>query len=888
MALSGRSLHGAASRCRQSPTIDCARHGAPPSAGGFLKRVFCALMVPTALADTLANGVTCSSRDATIMLSAALIVRSFTRAKGFTAAALLTVALGVGVNAVVFSMFDRVLFRPLPYGDPDRLVQLQSQLLPTGAREPVMRYAIALELAREADLFSGIGWAIGGDPEPMAPVAGENPLFWLTGVTANTLDVLDIQPVIGAGLSAFPATTLERPVLLTHDVWERKYGSSNDVLSLTWIARDVAQREVHWRVVGVLPKDFLLPSPRHTTATFDGIYGIDPDLDRQLSLEFVGVAPFARLAPGVSTAAAQDRVNALVASRFPRVRTVSGSSTTTVSVVSLQSGLSTLARSYAWLAVTGAWIVLGVTCLTLAILLLTWSQARSQDAGVRLALGASPRRLITTALLESMCLCGAGAVIGWIAYAWARPLFVSVLPPGLQSFAAEPVDLRVIVMTGGVALVGAMAGGILPAIRTSRTAPLDVLRPSRDTIDGVTGGPMLMGLQAALGVMLLVGAMAILPGVLRALLTPHGFNSTNLFIVSVPTANDETASDAQEQTRRGLSALDVVRHLPGVADASLTKRHPFRTVGVERSIEDGLVPNQSGFPGLIRPVDADFFRTLGVPTKAGRVFSLTEVTQQALVAILNETGVNALWPDQSVQSAIGRTVTSRDGPRVVIGVAADFRVGIDTPTSPTLFVPLSAAEAYLLPGSALPWNEYQLVIRMADGRVPHRTLMSDRLRQQPWMIPTWGGVRGPFLESVEADLDVPLEKPRLLALIFGTLAGITLVLTTLAMYGLASFEIRRRREEMTVRLALGATPQVLRRRLTAVILKPVVAGVMAGLPLSWVQVKLIGLSVSFVDASDLRIYLAAATAIVVAALAAAWLPGRRFLTMRVAELVRSS
>jgi ABC-type antimicrobial peptide transport system permease subunit len=127
-----------------------------------------------------------------------------------------------------------------------------------------------------------------------------------------------------------------------------------------------------------------------------------------------------------------------------------------------------------------------------------------------------------------------------------------------------------------------------------------------------------------------------------------------------------------------------------------------------------------------------------------------------------------------------------------------------------------------------------------------------------------------------------------LAAIFGALAAITLVLTTIAIYGLASFEIRRRREEMTVRLALGATPQALRRRLAAVIALPVAIGVLAGLPVSWMEVKVVSLSVPIVHAGDVRIYLAAVAAIVVAALAAAWLPGRRFLTMRVAELLRSS
>src|SRR5690606_21826419 len=151
------------------------------------------------------------------------------------------------------------------YHEPDRLVQLYDDRAASRGY-PTLHLAVTLELAREKDLFSGIAWAQGGELEPMAPVPGENPLLWLTRMTTNTLDVLGISPVIGSGFSAFPATTLERPVLLTYDVWQHRYDASEDVLSLEWIARDAAQREVLWRVVGVLPEGFLLPSPRLTTA----------------------------------------------------------------------------------------------------------------------------------------------------------------------------------------------------------------------------------------------------------------------------------------------------------------------------------------------------------------------------------------------------------------------------------------------------------------------------------------------------------------------------------------------------------------------------------------------------------------------------------------------
>jgi putative ABC transport system permease protein len=529
-------------------------------------------------------------------------------------------------------------------------------------------------------------------------------------------------------------------------------------------------------------------------------------------------------------------------------------------------------------------VVLGVTCVTLAILLLTWNQSRRQEAGVRLALGASPRRLIVNALAESTLLCGAGAVIGWLAYTWTRPLFIGVLPSGLRAFASETVDGRVIVVTCAIALISAIAAGTLPALRTSRIDPLVVLRSAHDsaTLDRLAGGPMLLSVQAAFGVMLLVGALATVPGVLRTL-TSAGLDATDLFMGHAATANDETAADAREQMRRGRDALAIARRLPGVVDAGLSQNDPLSRSGSSPLFSKRLAP--PGFEGDVMAVDAGFFRTLATPMIAGRAFSEAEVEQQALVAMVNVSGARAIWPNLPVDGAVGRTITTTDGSRIVVGVAADLRVGTGAQAAPALFLPLSADELYRSHhDNPYPWNSFQIVVRMAPGRVPDGRLLSDRLRDMPWAIPN---ILPSSLDSVATELEPVREKPRVLAAIFGVLGGITLLLAIVAMYGLASFEIRRRRDEMTVRLALGASPQALRRRLAIVIVQPVLFGVLAGLPLSWVEVKLLSRSVPSVNAGDAHIYLTAAAAILIAALVAAWLPGRRFLTMRVAELLRT-
>ncbi len=310
-------------------------------------------------------------------------------------------------------------------------------------------------------------------------------------------------------------------------------------------------------------------------------------------------------------------------------------------------------------------------------------------------------------------------------------------------------------------MVSAVVAGTLPAVRISRVNPLDAFRPMRgSTIDRLVGGPVLLSVQATFGMLLLVGACAVVPGVIGFLLRSPGFEPANLFVLTVPTSFGPDATNAMEQTRRGHAVMEVARGLPGVASVALSQNFSFTTREADRLLPNRLAPR--GFKGRVLAVGADFFDTLAVPIIAGRTFSNDEISRQALVAIVNETGARALWPDLPAAGAIGRTVTTSDGPRIVVGVTVDIRI------------------------------------------------------------------------------------------------------------------------------AIGATPRTLRAALAAATIKPVLAGLLAALPLAWMEAKLLSLSVPFVTANDVRLYAGAAAVLVVAALVAAWVPGRRLLTMRGAELLRSS
>jgi putative ABC transport system permease protein len=807
-----------------------------------------------------------------------LIVRSFVRARGFAVASVSTVALGIGITTCLFSLFDGVLFRPLPFGQPDRLVQLESERrAPSSDAVPTLNLVVTQLLSRHHDLFSGIAWVPDGTPVPMTPVAGDNPLLWLTPVTYNALEVLGVRPATGSGFALDePPLSDDIPVMLTYETWQRRYGGSDDVLSAHWEAPGPNQfhtSPVHWYVVGVLPKGFILPSPRLITRHYDGIYAVDSGLTRSLPTSQVETAPFARLATGVSISAAQQHATALIASGFP---TSSPSYRKGVAVRPLHAGLSAAVSPYAWLAFIGAWVVLGVTCLTLAILLFTWGQSRRHDAGVRLALGAPHRRLVLTAVLESLLICSAGAFVGWLAQTWARPFFFRMLPISIRPL-AETTDLRLTTATAALALASGLVAGLTPALRMRRIAPLDALRDNHDAnpFDYFRDGAFPMAAQAILGAMLVVGAAATGPPAVRHLLTDPGFRVRDLFIVYVPTAAGVGAGDAPEQTRRGQAEVAVMRGMPGVVAVGLSRTDPFSPEGPGNS----LFQKPAGFDGRVMAVDGHFFVALGTPMIAGRAFTDDEVGNAALVAIVNVRCARALWPGVAPTDVLGRTVVTRDGPRVVVGVAADLRRDTNVPATPDLFLPVSARETYR-PDST--WNEFKVMVRMAAGRIPDQAFLSRALRDH---LPD--GYTAVFVESVAATLAPSRGGPRVIAVILGALACIALVLAVMSMYGLADFEIRRRRDEMAIRMALGATPGALRRRLVLIILKPVLGGLLIGLSLGWAGLALLRASVPLVETGGATAYIVAGVVVLMAAVIAAWIPGRRLARMRVADVLRS-
>lgn len=533
-------------------------------------------------------------------------------------------------------------------------------------------------------------------------------------------------------------------------------------------------------------------------------------------------------------------------------------------------------RPYLWLLVGGAWVLLGVACVNLSTLLLARGRSREREAAVRASLGASPARLIRGAGLEALMLCGVGGGLGVLVCAWIAPVVLAVAPPEFRGFAETPLDGRVLAITLAVAVAAAVFSAIGPAITAVRLDVIRILqREGRDRATSrLRGGGALLTIEAALGAALVVGAAVAIPGFLSLVYRFPGYQPRDLYTVDVPHGSD--ASDrsqpsvevAARQARVGV-VLETLRALPQV----------------ERAAAQLTLFGYPGNPDLWRvqgartdaiAISDGWFETAGAVLRAGRALTNDDIYAAAQTAVLNEAGVHLLWPQLPAASAVGRTVATGDGGRVIVGVVEDIHAKLGTAAAPTLYVPITAASARSRPGT-----ELTAIVRMASGARPDPLVMEARLNEHfPHHQVT--------VRSVETAIDPAFRKPRLLAVLFGSIGCIALVLSGLGLYAVASFEMWRRRYEMGIRLALGGTRGDVARRMFLVTLRPVAVGTALGLSAAWWVAAVGGATAIGMAVQTPTPYIAAGFLMFLMAVVATFGPAMRTSRLDAGDVLRTS
>jgi predicted permease len=654
-------------------------------------------------------------------------------------------------------------------------------------------------------VFAGIAWVNAAAKNETRPGLGENPLT-LTTMTDNALDVLRLRPAMGRAFDESDvAADTRRSVLLTYQTWQSRYRSSADVTDLSWVDGPLS-----YRVIGVLPKDFLLPSSR----LFEGLDGVYAYRHRDHPQGVRGsliTAPFARLQPGVSLANARTvATTTLEGMPWEAADGQQSRERRSVQVEPLLAGMALLVREPMRLVFGAAGLVFAVTTVNLALLLSVWARARDRAVGIRLCLGASKARLARSAVIESLAICACGACLAWLGYACTQAALVSVIPPSLRSFVVFSTDTRLITASALAALAAGLACAIPPiraAFATDLLAVLDRRRPGRSK-SGAVG--LLLASEAAIGIVLTITAAAAVPEFVRLRVQSPGYEPVDLHVIDVghdwPGEQQSLRSNSAERVS---AILESLGHVAGVKGAAASIPNPLAS----RQTSTGVWLDR-GVSGGTAAVSGGFFAVVGLPILAGRSFSDDEVAANSLVAVVDEAGAKALWSVGPAE-AIGRRVQTADGIRVVVGVVRNSRAHPGAAESPTLYVPVTATEASTTQ-SALP-----VVVRMESGRSPDARVLNAALRTR---FPQ-GNLR---LQSVEQSFDRWVETPRLLAVILGTFGGIALMLVAIAIVALVRFEIERRTYEMAIRFTLGASAMHVRWMLTRSFLLYLALGTSAG------------------------------------------------------------
>jgi predicted permease len=781
-------------------------------------------------------------------------VRSLVRARWFTLGAIATFALGIGVNVAVFSAVDRILFRKLPYTASQELVLLR-QCDEKGNCAGSFPSQLAFEARTRTTTLGEM--AVAGLSSSWRIDPASDVRLTLIEISPNLLRVIGVRPTLGHDVTEDDIGAKRPVAFISHDVWRRQFGSDPAVIGRQLLAGTTASVAI----AGVLPEGFVSPGWVSTPdwqgllVQYSGWSAIAP----------TGAVnpPIARLKPGATIAQARAEIRALAAALAAAAPPSRTPSTSSVRVDSLEGHLFSRFTDYAWLVVAAAAAVLLMACANLGGLLLARGRSRETIAALRTALGASRARVIGSAVLETLLICVAGALVVLVVLAWSSEAIRAFLPPLFRQYAAGIVDARVLLFAFGIASVCAIAAGAWPGVSATRVDLLAALQRGSGRLRQARlgGGRTLLFVEAALGVLLVVGCVGALRSFNHLVTEDLGFDAERLYRASagiqrMPPADMLAAYEQKLDALRAVPGVEAVCGSDSVVTDLMTAMSGYRTT--------------DGGKGPRYEVSAGYFRCIGGTLIAGREFNADEVRARAPVALVSATAAAQIFPGRSPAEIVGETLPlSGDAPRVVLGVTKDLREFYGDRLAPSIFVPLGAN----------PSRYAGLLVRLAGDRPADfanlKRAISEVNPSAVSFVPT------------NAAIGALTTDPRFRAILMSVLAIVAIVLASAGLYALAGFELARRTSELGVRLALGASPARLQRVMVSDMLRPVLLGSAVGVLIAYWAASLVQSLLYNVDARDPATFVVAVLLLLIAAAAAAWIPARRAARTDPATVLRA-
>jgi putative ABC transport system permease protein len=775
-------------------------------------------------------------------------LRAMLKAPGFTAAVVLTLALGIGASSTMFSVVDAVLLRPFGFADPERLA-VPAEFTPEGDRNPAASGWNFQEWRRQSRSFQSLAAYV--DRERILTGAGEAEELNTRVTTGNFFAVLGQRPLLGRTYTEAEET--ERVAVLSHGLWQRRFGGDPAI-----VGRTLRMNDLDVRVVGVMGPDVASLGER-------------PDLwaPMRLTPEMRGrfVRVVGRLRPGVSLEEARTEF-ATIARRLGEADPQLNKGWST-RVLSLREEVSGEVRPALLVLLGAVGFLLLIACANVANLLLSRAAARRKEVAVRRALGATRGRLVRQLLTESLALSAiAGALGVAMAFAGTR-LLVAYLPEDLALPRLDEVgvDLRIVAITAGVSLLVGILFGLAPALLGSSVGPGETLRDaSRGSTAGRERGRVRAALvvaEVALALMLLAGAGLLARSFGNVMRVDTGLRTGHVLTLRIAARaeryQEPAAMVALSRELRGRLAT-----VPGVRDVGLIG--PWLPLTGAKSgmpfQRDDRPPSPPGEePGAdIRIVDGDYHRAVGVPLRRGRAFEARDTESSPDVILVNDALAQRYFRGED---PVGKRITVEWGDTLraeIVGVVGSVRELSPTQEpSPAIYIPFAKR----------PDDLFRVVVRTTGDPEALAGSVREIVRSIDPNLPV------SEIRTLDDVASGAVARPRLYLLLLGVFAALALLLAAIGLYGVIAYSVAQRRAEIGVRVALGATGPAVQRLVVGEGMRLAALGLAVGLAGALLLTRLMRSLLFGVAPTDPLTLAATAALLAAVALAASWLPARR-------------
>lgn len=777
-------------------------------------------------------------------------VRGLLKRPGFTAIALLALALGIGANTAIFSLVNAVVLRPLPYPEPDRLVWMWGNIRNGGSRASVSPPDF-LDYRNQNKTFEQLA-ASGTQPRPVNLTGSGDPeRLMASAVTGNYFDAFGVTPAIGRGLTLENEKSGQDQVaVLSHAFWQKRFAGDKDIVGKT-----ITLDSKSYQVLGVMPAGLSLPQSAELWIPMS--FDADPDM-KMRKAHFL--RPIGRLKPGVTLVQAQadtDAIAAQLEQQFPDSNTGWN-----LRLVSLREQLVGGTRTTLFVLFGAVGFVLLIACANVANLLLVRAAARQKEIALRTALGASRLRIIRQMLTESLLLSILGGALGALLAVWGVQLLVTLSADTLPTTANVTIDSTVLAFTLLISIITGLLFGLAPAFRTAKVDLIDSLKDGARGAEGTLRHrtrSLLIVFESAIAVVLLIGAGLLVRSLIALQRVDPGFDVNNVLTLRIDLPQKKYGDEGRagkffEQLETRVSALPGVQTVGLITELPLSGQLndlPFTVEGRPPVTVD------QAFDADFRLVNQHYFNALRIPLLRGRNFTEQEIREAKTVAIVSQQLVNTVFPNEE---PLGKRLVSAIGGQAfeIIGVVGDIRhQSLAGQPFPAMYFPTRDS------------GRMNIVIRTQNDpmsivgavRQEVRALDSDQPIAAVKRMSDW----------VDSSVAVPRYRTTLLA----AFAALAMILAATGIYGVMSYTVAQRTHEIGVRMALGARRfdvlKLVVRQGMVLTLAGVIVGLIGAFALTRVMVSLL----FGVTAKDPITFATVAGVLIAVAFVACFIPARR-------------